>query len=506
MLGHAWLLIGLMAAAADARPADAGLAPVDPRPGAATTHRPDPQPARVQRSAPAAPPGGVSADGLTDNDNVDGSDSDTAVAQINDDEPQGRTPAAPAPAAAPRWQWQRLAEVEAETLRHRTLSRDRPARRNEGQALLRLRVEHRPQARLRLVGETELVGQLRQDRGDPSERGTALRINQAHALWTGADAGADRVAWRVGRWLLRDEREWLFDENFDGLRVDAHHGDWSAQALAARVNLLPRGAFDANRRGGRDLTTGVLLRHAWRRDWTLGGYWLRRDDREPQGERFTLLGLRSHAQARRDRPLQHWLELGAVMGAAADGRRIRGWAVDGGGVLHAPGLPGQPRLIVGHAQASGDRGADRGSARDGRYRPTGQQSYEAALGSRIKRKLYGEVLDPDLSNLRIDTLGLGLTLDEHVTLDVVAHRYAQLTIAPLRDTGLRPAQDDRSARHLGTGVDLLLGARLSPSLQLEAVLAAFRPGARFRPAAAPAGAAGAAPTAVHARLTLEWRF
>lgn len=339
--------------------------------------------------------------------------------------------------------------------------------------------------------ETEFLHQIEHQTGDPREHRTLLRLNQAYVAF---DTLLPETRVRAGRWLQRDEREWLFDENFDGLHLAAEDGDWQAELFGARVRQWRRDLLDSRsgRRGRPADHLAALLRYELGKDWTVGAYAVRQHHFEGDDgrERLHFYGLRSHGM--RDKGWRHWAEIGRVAGRA-DGRAVSGQVVDLGVTRVFDGVAGTPRLTLGYAQASAG------------YRQTGQQSNEATFGGVAKFKVYGEALDPDLANLRIATLGLGLAPAPGWSVDLVWHHYRQSRIAPLGEATVEPKGDLLSGRRLGDGLDLVVGWQPSRGFKAEAAAGWFRPAARLRDDddLDDARRGGMAATL---RVDLEWRF
>lgn len=109
----------------------------------------------------------------------------------------------------------------------------------------------------------------------------------------------------------------------------------------------------------------------------------------------------------------------SVVGATRT-QRLRGWACDVGTKWIFP-LRRQPRVAMSYAPGSGDR--DLHDYIDRAFRQTSLQGDELACGGVERFNQYGVLLDPELSNIGIATLGLGVSLLQSSSLDLIYHRY-----------------------------------------------------------------------------------
>ncbi|MCL4772477.1 MAG: alginate export family protein [Burkholderiaceae bacterium] len=385
---------------------------------------------------------------------------ETAAAQL---EPETD----PARVVIPRVQW--LLDAEGE--RNFELERDGVESAYEIEPALRLSATIAPGRRLWGYVETEWLRTIERESGEPTEYRTLLRLNQAYA---GIDGWLPDTRLRLGRWLLRDEREWLFDENFDGVHARYEHERWQADALLARVNHWQRDLLDIRTRDRALNHTGLIVRRDVGDDAIVGTYAV--DVRRPGDDRTrrTLIGVRAHADP--DKGMRHWVDLGVARGNER-GKSLRGRVVDAGITLPFEQWALRPRLTLGYAMASGD---DRSDDRvDRGYRQTGVQSNEGTFGGLAKFRLYGETLDPELHNLHVVTLGVGLAASERVSVDAVFHGYRQDATGRVRAMNIDPDHDRRSTRTIGQALDLVVGWRPSRRWRIEFAAGWFRPSMRF---------------------------
>jgi hypothetical protein len=157
-------------------------------------------------------------------------------------------------------------------------------------------------------------------------------------------------------------------------------------------------------------------------------------------------------------------------------RDVRGWAADAGLSWMLP-LAFEPRLFAGLALGSGDSEPD--SSTDHSFQQTQLEANEAGFGGVERFAQYGIVLDPELSNLAVLTVGAGVSLLRSSSLDLVYHAYRLLEPADaLRDARLELALPGGD-RRLGQGVDLVLALEEWERLEFAFAAAAFRAGPAF---------------------------
>lgn len=327
---------------------------------------------------------------------------------------------------------------------------------------------------------------------EPEDRRFELALDQAYVLAKGLAGG--RLMLQAGRQKFKDERRWLFDENLDGLRVFYRLDRVLLEASASRFNWLRRDllhrAEDDRERINNYLLSGKM---ALSEEAILTAYALLRDDRAEGGESPLFLGLHSSGDA--SDALEYWIELAYQRGRAA-GRKIRAYAADFGATYEFD-LPLKPSLTLGYAVGSGD--ANPADGVDRNFRQTGLQDNEVRFNGVARFQYYGELFDPELSNLRVFTAGVGIRPGKRSSIDLVYHRYAQHRAADsLRDTSL-DASPSGLSRALGWEADLVFGYRQREGQRLTGLwtIGYFEPGAAF---------GAEARKAVFTRFEVEFEF
>jgi hypothetical protein len=157
-------------------------------------------------------------------------------------------------------------------------------------------------------------------------------------------------------------------------------------------------------------------------------------------------------------------------------RDVGGFAVDAGVIAILP-FANEPRVFAGYAYGSGDSSPREGN--DDSFRQTGLQGNESGFGGVERFAHYGIALDPELSNLRVPTFGVGLSLLDSSSVDLVYHHYRLVEHADsLRDARLQ-FELTRRSRDVGDEIDLVLAIEEWERFELELVGAGFRAGQAF---------------------------
>lgn len=396
---------------------------------------------------------------------------------------------------AGRWRFQRRVEFEADQLRNGRLRRDDPEQRRDLEPMLRLGATWQASRHLLGFVEVEALIRHREEVGEPASTRGLLRLNQAYLE---LDDAIRHTGIRLGRWVYRDEREWLFDQSIDGALARSDLGRVEVDAMIGRVNHFRRDLLDADSRDEPVNLYGLITRVEVAREFEVGAYAIVSHDTTGRTGQQRNLGLRAHGSVGNWAP---WAELGLVNGHRGE-RKLDGRAFDVGTVYTFKDWPLAPRVIAGYAFGSGDDDPD--DRTDRAFRQTRYHANEARLGGLYRRGIYGEVLDPELSNLHIVSAGLGLSPTPHWSVDLLWYGFRQDRIDALRHARLDPRQDSRNGRALGQELNLVIAYAPSRAIIVGAVLGVFLPSARFD--RNEAGRHRDPGRAVHGGIELKMRF
>lgn len=361
-------------------------------------------------------------------------------------------------------------ELEIETLRNRRLESSDIRRTDKYKPAAILGFRWQGDGRWALVNETELRYDTEYETRDGTSNRSRLNINQ---LYGEAQLPEWNSAVRIGRWAIEDERAWLMDEELDGVQYLYKRDDWQATAFAARLNRWDRDLFH-DTRGDRTNFIGLMGAYELGNKHELI---LKILAQRNSGDdlRLTHYSIGSFASPRKG-PFQHWAFVSLVDGKD-QGRKVRGQALDVGGTWMISQEGWQPRVTLGYAWGSGDSDPE---GTDNNHRQTGLHDNEARFGGQASFKVYGETLDPVLSNLHVLTAGVGFAPGKSSSVDVVYHHYRQDEVGDALANNLRPRADLKTGRQLGNALDVIWGWRMNSRLKFEAAAGMFQPDDRFR--------------------------
>jgi len=337
--------------------------------------------------------------------------------------------------------------------------------------------------------------------GNGDSQGTLARGQS----WVYFDGLADnRVGLHLGRQNLRETREWWWDDDLDAVRIVFDQGPWHAYAGFARelTKVATRDeGIDPEQKDLDRVFASVSWLWSARQSLEVFGLHQRDHSSQPalgsvvsesrQDESdadLTWLGVRAIGQRSLEDhgTLRYWADLAWVHGDELaygfddDGvvesrarRDVNGYGLDIGASWQTR-LPGRPSFTAGFARGSGDGDSDDGS--DGNFRQTGLHGNKWRFYGVNRFRYLGEVLRPELSNLDIFTLAAGVPFWQNSSVELVYHHYRQVKAADsLRDVRVN-ADLNSVDRHIGDGIDLVIGIREGHQVDLALSAGWFRSG------------------------------
>ncbi len=289
------------------------------------------------------------------------------------------------------------------------------------------------------------------------------------------------LSFQIGRLGVFDDREWAFSAQLDTIRALYRISNFSFDLFVGQQNFFREDLLEPTEQKG----PGI---YALRAQYELArtkfqAYVLVRDDRSEEPEDPIFLGL--HSDGELVDGLKHWLELAYVQGQH-ESNKVRGIGFDVGGNYSFRHRPMRPSLTLGYAFGSPD------------FQQTGLNENESNLIGVSRFPYYGVSLKPELSNLGISTVGVGIRPTRRSSIDLLYHHYHQveLTTEKLREARIRVAPTGKS-NSLGSEIDLVVGYREIRNLDMQLALGYFIPHDGF-----PAGS----DPAFFARFKVGFRF
>jgi hypothetical protein len=356
------------------------------------------------------------------------------------------------------------------------------------EARVELFYRYRPNLYFFAEAKAFLERELRRTDGDDRTSESGLRRGQ---MWVFMDGLAhDRVGLQLGRQNFKEVREWWWDDDLDAARLYFDDGPWHLELGVgkelARESSSEDG-IDPRHKGVWRLTAhGSWL---WASRQAVEFYALHHDDRsareaigstlsenaaDESDATLTWLGLRAIGQRSSEDwgSTKYWADLAVVRGRetvfefsdtgngsnrvdARASRDVMGHAIDVGVGWQLP-LTFRPALTLGYARGSGD-GKPGGT--DHSFRQTGLHNNKARFFGVNRFRYYGELLRPELSNLAVTTLALGMPFFNNSSVELVHHRYRQVEAADfMRDVRV-DADLTGASREIGSEVDVVFGFR-----------------------------------------------
>ena len=350
----------------------------------------------------------------------------------------------------------------------------------------------------KILGEHQLYtgGGGRRSEFEPERGETWVRLDQLF--------GRD-LSLKIGRQNFEEPRRWWWDDDLDAVAMRYRLDLWSFELGAGQE--LPRKSLiedfsDPENKG----VFRILARANWRyfKNHGLDFFFLHHNDtsvtqsvgslvktdrEDPSDARLWWGG----ARAAGSEPsggygdFSYWADVAMVLGKekilelddASSNReivtsrrkqRVRGWAIDFGGRWDSP-LPGRPLFTLGYAVGSGDKNPEKGL--DHSFRQTGLQSSDEEF------RIYGELLQPELSNLSIPVVAVQFPILSKTYIEFAYRHFRQVQAAPFVRDGRIEADPNGIKKNIGQEWMLYSLIKQWKNVEIELVGAAFRAGSAY---------------------------
>jgi alginate production protein len=282
-------------------------------------------------------------------------------------------------------------------------------------------------------------------------------------------------ALQLGRQDFDERREWLFDEYLDAARAYYYGLDNFIFNAAYIHGISPvKDKFET--------WTDLFLQARFfpDNDNFFEIYTLRRKDSEEIRNREpAYYGIRYYGN-----PISYlriWAD-GSLLRGEDKGKSQKAHAFDLGATLSLDEFGLNPSITAAFAIGSGDKTS--GDNISNEYRQTGYQDNTDYFGGYRTIQYYGELLDPELSNIIIKTVGAGIKPHRIISAEIIYHNYKQ----DHPDDNLRgnlidpPARPDGVNDDIGSEFDFIFAVvNVWERFNFSWILAVFNPGQAFAP-------------------------
>lgn len=287
------------------------------------------------------------------------------------------------------------------------------------------------------------------------------------------------VRLRAGRQGFDDPMETFVDEDLDGLAITYDQGIFELELSYTRQDWFEGSTFTVP-----DNITNTLatLQITPNKDTLWMPYYLQRSANNNTSR--TWIGLQGIVEPD-DSAWRYWIHASTLDGdeaaptqplengetSEASIRDVGGHVVDIGLNWRSGGAL-KPTYTLAIARATG------GSSED-RFRQSGLQGNDFALNGKNSFRYLGEVLDPELTNIQVLTLGAGFKLSKDWIADIALHAYEQVeTQGQLRGSDIE-FNPEGTSNDLGTGADIVIAYEPNKRLEVKATVGTFLPGDAF---------------------------
>jgi alginate production protein len=336
------------------------------------------------------------------------------------------------------------------------------------QPSLSLAFSYTPTEYLKFFVNIEPSFEIFDDEENKKQNQEKVNLKQAFVSLTNIVEGTKL---KIGRQRIKDNREWILDEELDSIRLSYTYSQFGFDAFVGENKA--KDLTDSNDKDDKVTNYFAEIKFALNDDNEVGAYVFARDDRSYENENPMFFGL--HINGSPWNRWEYWANLAHVRGSSSSSK-IRGIGLDFG-FTHVLDVSYKPAFTFGYAYGSGDSNPSDGE--DNNFRQTGLQDNNDKFSGVARLKYYGELVDPELSNLHIFTGGIGVRPTKKTSVDLVYHYYTQdESSSVIRDSNI----DEKAngiQKDIGQEIDLVAAYRSRKHLTTSLVLGYFNPGKAF---------------------------
>ncbi|NIU86035.1 MAG: alginate export family protein [Nitrosopumilaceae archaeon] len=314
-----------------------------------------------------------------------------------------------------------------------------------------------PLPNIDIYGEGRFTNlQLFEDEFNTDDEDNDPELRRAYIHWR--DFAFEHFDFQVGRQRFKDDREWIYDDNLDGFRIFYKPGKFSTELSVSSILV--------DLQDSRDKTVNYIIysQYEYDKKESISVFSVIRQDRDGIDDTYTF------GASWRARPLSHrnrlWVDNAVFIGRNRDDRWVQGYGIDAG-LTKSFKLPLRPNITI--ASAFGSKN----------FRQNGLEDNSGRFKGSTKFKYYGEVFDPELANMFIETLGVGIKPHKRRSLDLVYHYYYQVDKEDrLISTDIEPDPTGEN-QDIGHELNVIMGTKITKYAKVALIGGLFFPGSAF---------------------------
>ncbi len=308
---------------------------------------------------------------------------------------------------------------------------------------------------------------------------------------------------KIGRMTFRDKQSWWYDNELDAVKLFHKETLFSWDlSFAGRLSDERANAGDqrVSLEGTKNIIGHIDYHYYYQHHFeAFGMYEDNGEDKNPLGvvvdfdnrisefRKLSWIGARVSGEF--DKKYSYWGNIAYVDGdtqslgftANADGfpqvTSVSNISVSGVG-LDFGGIYRTADYGFGFSYAYGQGSNGEGSSQDLYIQPNNSNNKGNILGT-TRYRYYGEMLDPQLSNIQILSLFAGITVFENTYLEFNYHKYIQNTASTqLRSSNLF-IQTNGEDKDIGQEIDVIWGGKFENGQEIQLVISGFFGGDAF---------------------------
>lgn len=274
------------------------------------------------------------------------------------------------------------------------------------------------------------------------------------------------VRWRLGRQNIDDLTGSAIDENLDGFRLTVE-GDTLQLDLSFTRQDWIRGSSEDRDDEIYNALVQLTFRPTQSTRWMPFALYRKEYDLDSGNEDSRASWVGIQGVVRPSEAWRYWIHAATRDGTDTDDDESLGGVETNFGLSWSQQGRFKPVYTLGYARASSD------------YRQSGLHSNEFRINRKNRFQYLGEALDPELANLQVITLSMGIQPAKQWRGDIALHTYQQIDLEDnIRGSDLE-FDPDGINKDIGTALDMILSYQRSKQLEILLKTGMFEPGSAF---------------------------